>query len=139
MKNFFKNQFKKQQLKPSPRSTALVERQTIKNGIYLVNDKYVLQEGREGFLIKSMSGSAEYYMIRGYLINQEEVDTLLRNEEIEDRPHSLLFKIPFNKVGFIIGNSTEYCHDGEIRYYFDEELQKKWDNSQTGTEELLQP
>ena len=136
--NFLNKLFRKEaapdqkRLKPIAKPSVIVERQDGER-IYFVDSKYILQKCDQGFLIRSLSGAPEYYMVIGRLISQEEVDALKKGEEIENGEISAMFRIPFEKVSFFMRNSGEYCFDGEVRYYFDKDLQGKWDSSQTGT------
>jgi hypothetical protein len=103
---------------PPPPRSAKVERQKGWK-VYFVNGEYIFQLEDQGFLIRSLSGLAMYYIFRGYIIEKEFLDS----DEWPDKPINT-FKIQFEKVEFIISGSGDYCYDGEYRYYYNEDEEK---------------
>ena len=141
MKKFLNEFFGKKEtsdegsVKPAPKPSVIVERQD-KDSVYLVDNKYILQKSDQGFLIRSLSGAPQYYLVKGRLLSELEVNLLFSGNEVNVGEYLTGFKIPFDKVSVFMYPAyfSEYCYDGEIRYYYDNNLQEKWDSSQTGTE-----
>jgi hypothetical protein len=99
---------------PPPPKSVKVERQKGWK-VYFVNGKYIFQLENQGFLIRSLSGLPIYYLLKGYIIKEK----IFEQYEWPDKTPNT-FRIPFEKVEFVISPGSDYCYDGEYRYYYDE-------------------